>query len=77
MGLDALLEKLESRVSPPDQTGSKGRGHDQEQEQSGKRQIGCRAFGITKILMATKAEHCLDRQGGHCGECPLRVPVQS
>jgi len=79
MGLDALLGELESRVAASVQEGNKdGQGLDDGMiplpatAPARKRQISCRAFAITKILMATKPGHCLDRQGDHCGDCELR-----
>lgn len=80
MGLDALLGELESRVVVGSvQEGNKdGQGVDDgviplpATAPAGKRQISCRAFEVTRILMATKPGHCLDRQGDHCGNCVLR-----
>lgn len=37
-----------------------------------KQQVSCRAFKVTRIHAVTKAKHCLDRQGPHCGDCELR-----
>ena len=79
MGLDDLLKQLKSRVVSPDQEGNKeGKGLnddvilDQKTPQAEKRQINCRAFTMTRVLMATKTLHCLDRQGVYCGDCILR-----
>jgi hypothetical protein len=72
MALNALLTRLEaSGVVSADQPGKDDRG--QDPTPAGKRQVSCRAFAITKVLMATKPGHCLDRQGDHCGDCVLRV----
>jgi hypothetical protein len=78
MGLEALLNKLESRENKQGGRNAPPRLDDglsisPERATADKRQISCRAFLITRILMATKSEHCLDRQGDHCSDCVLRI----
>lgn len=38
-----------------------------------KRQVSCRGFEFTRIMMATRAEHCIEQQGDNCGDCELRA----